>query len=148
MFAERRRRQFDADEFLFLADRPFAFVAAEIGGEFVELLALPDVARMVVALGTLNLNAQEDPRRLGSDFGGGVGAAPREQKERLRVLVRLIVHDLPLAVSISRVIKAQLLLALNCSVIQFSKWGSSVEAEIRVARVVMTIRQYWPQCLA
>ena len=38
------------------------------GGKLVELFPLPMIGRMVVALGALNLNAQENPR----DFGGGV----------------------------------------------------------------------------
>ena len=33
----------------------------------VELLSLPFVIRMVVAVGALDLNSQEDPRRLGCD---------------------------------------------------------------------------------
>src|SRR5260370_42611907 len=56
---------------------------------------------------------------------------------------------LPLAVNWSRVIAAQLLFAFNCAVIQRSNWEiTGVTKKSSVARVVMTVRQYWPQCLA
>ena len=38
--------------------------------ELVELLALPTVGLVIVALGTLNLDAEEDPRHLGRRFFG------------------------------------------------------------------------------
>src|SRR5262249_42111364 len=70
VLAERGRDQRDPDEFLFLEDRPFAAIAGEVSGEFMELLALPHVARMIVALSALNLDAEEDARGLGGDLGG------------------------------------------------------------------------------
>src|SRR5207244_854243 len=53
-------RQLHADEFLLFEDGPFAAVTAEVRGEFMELLALPHIARMIVTLSALNLDAEED----------------------------------------------------------------------------------------
>src|SRR5205807_10127791 len=63
--------------------------------QLVELHALPLVARVVVALGALDLNAEEDPRRLGGPFVGGVGAGVADQEKELAVLVRLVRTELP-----------------------------------------------------
>ena len=44
--------------------------AGEEGSQFVELLAPPTVVGMIVALGTLNLNAEKNPRHLGGRLLG------------------------------------------------------------------------------
>ena len=59
-----------------------------------QALGIPAEGAVIVALSTLNLHAEEDARRLGRDLGDGVGPAPRQEEERLGVLVGLGVHDL------------------------------------------------------
>src|SRR5207247_9292956 len=70
-----------ADDALLLEDRPLAQFTV-VGGELMELRPFPRIERMIVALGALNLDAQEDARSLRGAFGGGVGATARQQEER------------------------------------------------------------------
>ena len=64
--AEAERDELEADEAILaveVLENGTLAQASEVGGELVELLPLPDVAGVVVALGTLDLNPEEDARR-------------------------------------------------------------------------------------
>src|SRR5262249_59318694 len=73
MFAARGGDQGKTDEPLLIADRSFAG-SREESGQLVELISFPDVAGMIVALGALNLNAQEDPRDFRRPLVSGIRA--------------------------------------------------------------------------
>ncbi len=93
MLAEGPAEQFQANHHLLvgLAAHRLLAQAGEVAGQFVKLHALPAVERMIVALGALNLDAEEDARRLGSAIVDRVVAHVREQEKGSAVLlVRLL----------------------------------------------------------
>src|SRR5262249_43380591 len=73
VFAERNRYKLAAGDPHAVAHGALTN-ARKVGGELVEVFSLPYIARMIVALGTLDLDAQEDPGSLGRQFGLGISA--------------------------------------------------------------------------
>src|SRR5207253_3061621 len=71
------------------AQRPF-LEPRKITRQLMKLHPLPLIAGMIVALGALNLNAQEDARGLGGLLVGSLRATVSGQGEGSPVLVRLV----------------------------------------------------------
>ena len=64
----------------------------EIGRQLVELLPLPDIGRMIVALGAFELNAEKQPRCIDRAAHFGIFAAVAEHQADVAVLATRPAH--------------------------------------------------------
>src|SRR5207245_2592181 len=89
VFPARKRNQFNARQPLIHRQRPLA-QPGEITEQLMKLDLFPLIARMIVALRTLNLDAEEEAAGLGGLLHRRIGAKPGSEEKVCAVLAIIV----------------------------------------------------------